>query len=157
MLRLLIVLLLTQAALLAKDVWDDGRLLPPPPIFTPSIIPKVDVVSGEYCEQEIDFLLAGCEPLTIRRFYSHKGHKNPAYGHWKINPESLMLFNFYRDNPNSFAGFGCASGGFIVCEERVGEQFFFDIKKHKSYVNASYSGKNHPLNASCSIQKIVPG
>ena len=142
---------------------DEGVLSPPSPVFThmeiPSFlpqIPKVNVITGEYHEEEVDFVVAGSEPLSIRRFYSHLGHKNQVYGHWSINPEVLMLFNFGSDynKHQRFAGIGEESGNFILCENEQGGTFTFDPKKHKNFTNI---GKSHPLNVRFSYNKVTPG
>ncbi|MCC5832529.1 MAG: hypothetical protein JJU12_05755 [Chlamydiales bacterium] len=66
------------------DCVSKSDLHPPPPAvsrlyeaqaFNPTI-PKVNVVTGEYCEEERDFVVAGAQPLSIRRFYNHQGYKD---------------------------------------------------------------------------------
>ena len=34
------------------------------------ITPKVNPITGEYCEEELDLVVAGSQPLSIRRFYN---------------------------------------------------------------------------------------
>ncbi len=138
-----------------------GLLSPPPAIFAHKEIssflpqiPKVDVITGEYHEEEIDFLVAGSEPLSLRRFYSHLGHKNQTYGHWTINPEALMLFDFRPNASQRFAGVGEESGNFILCENEQGNAFTFDPDKHKHFTN---TGRGHPLNVHFSCNKVTPG
>lgn len=59
---------------------DEGITSPPPAAFSLNElstfipqIPKVNVVTGEYCEEECDLVIAGIEPLSYRRFYEHNG------------------------------------------------------------------------------------
>ncbi|MCH9625856.1 MAG: hypothetical protein S4CHLAM123_10400 [Chlamydiales bacterium] len=139
----------------------EGLLSPPPPVFVHKEIssflphiPKVNIITGEYHEEEVDFVVAGGEPLSIRRFYNHRGHKNQAYGHWSINPEALMLFNFESGGHPHFAGIGEENGNFILCENEQEGTFTFDPSKHKDF---THSGTNHPLNVHFSCKKVTPG
>src|ERR1700722_575946 len=100
---------------------DKNILTPPPAVFATKElstfmpqVPKVNVITGEYCEEVYDLVVAGIEPLSIRRFYSHQGHKDEALGHWSINPEALVLFNF--EGKGQYAGVGKEDGSFILCE-----------------------------------------
>ncbi len=139
---------------------------PPPAIkyrneslaFNPTV-PKVNVITGEYCERECDLVVAGAQPLSIRRFYNHQGFKDQLMGHWRINPESLMLFNFYRKNPHpEFAGIGDEEGQFTSCESFENYIFRFCPEKNKSFTTlpSPQSGQNHPLNMSFTYTKVKP-
>lgn len=146
---------------------NDGVLLPPSPVFSPTEqvpflphVPKVNVITGEYCEGEADLIVAGAEPLSLRRFYSHLGEKGQAYGHWRINPETLMLFNFASNYQSKFAGIGSEEGGFTVCDHDTGCGFSFNAMKNKSFTNTgvgNLSGQTHPLNTSFTIKRNTPG
>lgn len=54
----------------------------------------VNVVSGNYCESDVDMYLVGPEPLTFCRYYSSSGCENPEglFHGWNHNHESLMHF-----------------------------------------------------------------
>ncbi|MCH9608833.1 MAG: hypothetical protein S4CHLAM45_07450 [Chlamydiales bacterium] len=155
------------ALVVSTLVAQDNTFVKPPPAvfdhrevsaFLPQI-PKVNVITGEYCEEEVDFVVAGIEPLSIRRFYNHQGYKNQAYGHWRINPETLILFNFTTNDSQKFAGVGSENGGFTLCENKQGGTFTFNPNKNKSFTNESthLTGQNHPLNTSFSVKKVTPG
>ena len=55
--------------------------------------PKVDAVTGTYHEEEVDLIIAGCEPISFHRFYQHKAN-NPSFGTWIYNPETYAAANF---------------------------------------------------------------
>ena len=38
--------------------------------FAPEL-PKVNVSTGEYVEEAVDLVVAGAQPLSLRRFYNH--------------------------------------------------------------------------------------
>ncbi len=156
---LFVALFFTISASAIEDPMGGGSLAPPPAVFshneTSSFLPKVNVITGEYHEEEIDLVVAGCEPISIRRFYNHLGHKNQAYGHWNINPETLMLFNFWKGLVKSepFMGVGDEGGNFILCEKKRGDRFTFDSAKHTNFTNL---GNTHPLNVHFSSEKVKP-
>ncbi len=41
------------------------------------ITPKVNPVTGEYCEEELDLVVAGSEPLSVRRYYNSSAPYDP--------------------------------------------------------------------------------
>ncbi|NGX55334.1 MAG: tRNA nuclease WapA [Chlamydiae bacterium] len=144
------------------SIKNDGVLAAPPAVFShkaPSTyipqIPKVNVITGEYCEEEEDLVVAGIEPISIRRFYNHNGHKNQAYGHWNINPETLMLFNFTSNRNPTYAGAGDENGGLILCEKAYNGGYVIDPGRNKSFTHAQ-TGQCHPLNVQVSIEKCTP-
>src|ERR1700722_283169 len=57
-----------------------------------AFLPKVNPISGEYVEEEVDLVVAGCEPLSFRRFYGHMNISDRRYGiGWRVNPESSFF------------------------------------------------------------------
>ncbi|MCH9625149.1 MAG: hypothetical protein S4CHLAM123_03180 [Chlamydiales bacterium] len=136
----------------------------PAPLFAPMEgstflpqIPKVNLVTGEYCEDECDLVIAGVEPLSIRRFYNHfSGHNERIYGHWRINPEASMLFNFEAiGKSQTFAYVGERNSSFFLYEQPVEHGFIIQADKNKGFTNSStlLSGQNHPLNTRISYTK----
>ncbi|MCH9627351.1 MAG: hypothetical protein S4CHLAM2_09890 [Chlamydiales bacterium] len=161
--RFIVILLLLSFC----SIQAETEFSPPPAIkyrneslaFNPTV-PKVNVITGEYCEKECDLVVAGAQPLSIRRFYNHQGFKDQLMGHWRINPESLMLFNFYRKNPHpEFAGIGDEEGQFTSCEAFENYVFRFSPEKNKNFTSlpSPQSGRKHPLNMSFTYTKVKPG
>jgi hypothetical protein len=68
-----------------------------------SFFPKVNPVSGEYVEEESDLVVAGCEPISFRRFYGHLATPDCRFGAWRINPETSIVANFLGPSPQSAA------------------------------------------------------
>jgi RHS repeat-associated protein len=145
---------------------EDRSLAPPPTTFIPKEyaicnpqLPKVNVITGEYCEEECDLIVAGTEPLSYRRFYDHLGHKDTVYGHWRINPECFMLLNFelsrfcHRDY-QKLAGCGREDGSIILYERGVDNAYVFDLFKHPNWTHTSESGRKHPLNTNVTFETI---
>ena len=54
------------------------------------ISPKVNPITGDLLEEEADLIVAGIEPLSVRRFYNHTATYEPRYGGWRYNPESSL-------------------------------------------------------------------
>ncbi len=136
----------------------------PSPLFSPvdkSVllpqVPKVNLITGEYCEDACDLVVAGAQPLSIRRFYNHfSGHGERIYGHWRINPEAFMLFNFEStEGRQTLAGVGEPNSSFFCYEKQVDNGFVIDGDKNKGFSNTSclLSGQNHPLNTRVAYTK----
>ena len=75
--RLFILLFFLLSSVFAKDNELIYNIQPElvSTVSRPDYIPKVNVISGEYCEEAIDLVVAGCEPLSVRRFYYHLAPK----------------------------------------------------------------------------------
>ncbi len=114
--------------------------------FVPQV-PKVNLVTGEYCEESCDLVVAGIEPLSIRRFYNHiYARQEQIYGHWRINPETFVLFNFENEfGFPRFLGIGEANSNFLLYD-RVGNDYVIRPQTIKSFMSTSLSGQTHPLN-----------
>ncbi len=81
---------------------------------TSPLLPKVNPISGEYVEEEIDFEVAGCQPLSFRRLYGHMNLADRRYGMgWRINPEAFFSANFAWDGSDRFAALGEENGSVI--------------------------------------------
>lgn len=110
-------------------------------IQTHTYFPKVNPMTGEYVEEICDFIVAGSEPLSIRRFYNHTFNSPTAnlYSSWRINPETLIRANFeYTKNPyhprNVLIGF--RDGGAVLLEKQRANTFSFDPEIQSSWINA---------------------
>ena len=163
----LITLLMFTFSLSAKEALfhvNAKRDYIPAPLFSPKDkssflpqVPKVNLITGEYCEDACDLIVAGIEPLSVRRFYNHfSGHDERIYGHWRINPEAFMFFNFEAyEGSRTFTAVGERNSCFFLYEQSVDNGFGLDVYKNKSFTNASslLSGQNHPLNTHVSYTK----
>lgn len=122
--------------------------------FLPQI-PKVNLATGEYFEDSCDLVVAGSEPISIRRFYNHtSGHFEQIYGHWRVNPETFMLFNFEpAQKTETYVGAGGTNGSFALFDNKVASGFTLKPVKNKGFTNTSLSGQYHPLNTRVSYKK----
>ena len=110
---LLFVLLLTPLGACAKEA-DSPYRIEQISHATSSFLPKVNPISGEYVEQEVDLVVAGCEPLSFRRCYGHMFCSDRRYGlGWRINPEAFLTANFQWNKSHTFAAIGEESGSVL--------------------------------------------
>lgn len=167
MLRYIFCIIIFSNALL--EATKEGCLLPPPALFISKeathfapYLPKVNVITGEYCEEEVDIVVRGVEPISFRRFYNHQGHKDQAFGHWRINPECLMLFNFDLTKIGcrafkKLASIGEADGSFFLYDNNIGNHYFFNPDSMKAFTSPGFVGLTHPLNTHFSFQQWGKG
>ena len=89
-------------------------------VSRPDYIPKVNVISGEYCEEAIDLVIAGCEPLSVRRFYYHLAPKDLRCGSWILNPEvySIANLDYGHKGTHQFASLGDETGAIYYLTQR---------------------------------------
>lgn len=152
MIRLGILFFLSASFLFSHEKQAPSRLFAPQErsAFLPQL-PKVNLMTGEYCEEVCDLVVAGAEPLSLRRFYAHfSGASEKIYGHWRVNPETLMLFNFEGEG-HPFVGMGERTNAFLIYDSQIGNQFVFDLSKLTGLM--ATSGKQHPLNRSVTWKK----
>lgn len=119
------------------------------------IIPKVNPLTGEYCEEECDLIVAGSQPLSLRRFYNHFGPLDRRYANWRYNPESFLVANLELCIPPPFVAVGDGDGG-ICCldiDKRNYRRFIF--QPSKSFATLHSEGRTHPLNIQLRYHKIV--
>lgn len=57
------------------------------------IAPKVNPITGEYCEEELDLVVAGSQPISVRRFFNSSSPYDPRYATWRYNPECFFVAN----------------------------------------------------------------
>lgn len=125
-----------------------------PGVFEPEEIlaslSKVNVVTGEYCDEECDLVVAGIEPLSLKRFYSHfAAYHHHLTGHWRVLPQTHMLFDF--GNAKRYVLAGELNGSSLLYESRIGNALKIDTQKHKS--QCCSSGQGHPLHREVSYKK----
>ncbi len=115
-------------------------------------LPKVNVITGEYCEEECDLIVAGIEPLSFRRFYGHLGFKDETYGHWRVNPESIFFFGYGN---NAYGAVGFEDGSFGLYDRLEGDFYKLNAKKNRNFTNGeAITGQNHPLNTRVTLKKV---
>ena len=116
------------------------------------ILPKVNPVTGEYSDDEIDLVVAGGEPLSIRRFYHHLSPRDPRYADWQYNPETFFVANFESDKLGVFATKGSFYGN-VHSFKRVGKcAFGFSCPSNFTASTA----EEHPLNIKINYTKNFP-
>jgi len=117
---------------------------------------KANPITGEYNEEEIDLIVMGCEPLSVRRFYNHFApYDNGRYGNWRYNPETELIANFEWDRQECFAAVGDNDGS--VCSfQKSSHPSLFDFNVPKGFVSPS-QGQSHPLNTKIRYQKNDQG
>ncbi len=127
---------------------------PPPSLQTKGATPsKVNIITGEYAEEEVDLVVAGIEPLSYRRFYNHLGAKDKTYGHWRINPECYMRFNFEKRQENLVA-VGEENGTLLLYCPQTTCHYQLDSSKSSSFT--AHGGQMHPLNTAITWKKSSP-
>jgi Domain of unknown function (DUF6531) len=107
------------------------------------ITPKVNPITGDLIEEETDLVIAGSEPLSVRRFYSHTAIFEPKTGGWRHNPEAFFVANFEWLAQETFAAAG-ESNGSIVPFKPSSNVCTFNFPK--GFSNFNPSGQTHPLN-----------
>ncbi len=108
------------------------------------ITPKVNPITGELSEEEIDLVVAGCEPISAKRFYNHTDVYEPRTGGWRYNPEAFFVANFALKQQEIFAAVGDASGGITSFKESGPNTYSCNLTK--SFCNFHPDGRTNPLN-----------
>lgn len=110
------------------------------------ITPRVDVISGEYLEEACDLVVAGSQPLSVRRFYNHFASYHDAYNFWRFNPEHYCVANFSWKEQKCFAAIGHANGNITCFDDVQGGQCKFKVGA--GFIHGDQNGQTHPLNIS---------
>ena len=106
------------------------------------ISPNVNPITGDLIEEEIDLVVAGCEPLSVRRFYNHTAPYEPKSGGWRYNPEAFFVANFEWAGQETFAAAGFADGSITPFHPAAN----FCTYDPKHFTNFTPTGQTHPLN-----------
>lgn len=120
------------------------------------IAPKVNPITGEYCEEEIDLSVAGACPLFVRRFYNSKAPYDPRYAHWRYNPECFFVANFEWPEQEIFASLGEADVSICSFSRSCKERPFFQFTVPKNFLFFHTEGSSHPLNTTIDYKKNPP-
>ena len=117
------------------------------------ISPKVNPMTGDLIEEEADLIVAGIEPLSVRRFYNHTALYEPRYGGWRYNPESYLVANFELPQQERFAAAGEFDGS-IASFKISNTPYLYTFDVPKGFANFNPSGQTHPLNTKITYWKI---
>jgi hypothetical protein len=99
----------------------------------------------EYREEEVDLVVAGSQPLSIRRFYNSSAPYDPRYATWRYNPEAFFVANFELEGQEIFAAIGDVDGS-VYSFKPSAKPYTFDFQLSKSFVAAYSDGTTHPAN-----------
>lgn len=153
----LFLFLIAPLFLHSKEILLDTRINYPQLSHFP-ITPRVNVITGEHLEEEVDLVVAGSQPLSIRRFYSHNGSYHPGYNHWRFNPEQYCVANFSYEKQDRFVAAGEASGTITNYQNGSQNQLFsFSTDKCKGFIHFDQNGQSHPLNAKVAFELTERG
>lgn len=114
------------------------------------LLPKINLINGCYIDEACDLIVAGAEPLSITRFYSHLSSENKEAGSWLFNPESYAVANFEYTGLKLFVAAGEKSGAIHKYENKKEQSFHFNPLS-KEYLGAG--GQTHPLNTHIDYHK----
>ena len=117
------------------------------------ITPKVNPITGEYCEEDVDLIVAGSQPLSVRRFYNSSSPYDPRYATWRYNPESFFVANLEWGGQELFAAIGERDGGVCSLKPSLAHACTFDFQPQKSFAISNFDGKSHPLNTQISYRR----
>ena len=119
------------------------------------ITPKVNPITGEYCEEEVDLVVAGSQPISIRRFYNSSAPEDGRYANWRYNPECFFVANFELHELEIFASIGEADGSVCAFKRSSGDQTLFQFEVPKHFLAFQADGSSHPLNTKIQFSKGV--
>lgn len=109
-----------------------------------SITPRVNVATGEYLEEEEDMVVAGCEPISLRRFYGHQGPHDAVFNYWRYNPEHFCAANLSFGEQEKFIAIGGKDGSIFSYKKFHANMI--TSGPIQGYVQRDLSGQKHPLN-----------
>ncbi|MBS0623525.1 MAG: RHS repeat protein [Verrucomicrobia bacterium] len=114
------------------------------------INPKVNPITGEYCEEEVDLVIAGCQPLSVRRFYNSSSPYDSRYANWRYNPESFFVANLEWGGQEIFAAIGDIDGSICLLKSSNNQACEFDFQTPANFTISSSDGSSHPINTKIS-------
>lgn len=118
------------------------------------ITPNVNPITGEVYEDCVDLVIAGSEPLSLRRFYNSHAPYDKRTASWRYNPECLFYANFELERQEIFASIGDRDGSMCSLKCRESDRACFDYEVPDSFLNLNPNGQSHPLNTHLSYTKI---
>lgn len=118
------------------------------------IAPKVNPITGEYEEQELDLVVAGSQPVSVRRFYNSSAPYDPRYASWRYNPECFFTANLEWQHQDMFASIGEYDGS--VCSFKRSKQSYnlFEFEVSEGFFTLDSDGRTHPLNTKIHYWKL---
>jgi len=114
----------------------------------------VNPITGDLIEEEVDLIVAGIEPISVRRFYTHTGMYEPRYGGWRYNPEIYLVANFEWQEQERFAAAGEMDGSIHSFQASSSYAYSYTFDISKGFVNFKLNGQSHPLNTKIVYGKI---
>jgi RHS repeat-associated protein len=117
------------------------------------ISPNVNPITGDLIEEEMDLVVAGCEPLSVRRFYNHSAFYESHTGGWRYNPEFFFVANLEWPQQEIFAAVGEFNGN-IVPFNPSSCSCSFNFTQGFSHFEPN--GQTHPLNTKINFNRY-PG
>lgn len=108
------------------------------------VTPRVNVITGEYLEEECDLEVAACDSLSFRRFYGHFASHDPFTNFWRFNPEHFCEANLSYPHIPLFVSVGQADGNIHSLDGAKNFQC-----ATLGYVHSDISGGSHP--STCKI------
>jgi len=122
------------------------------------INPRVNPITGTYTEESLDLVVAGAQPLSVRRFHYNQAPYDPRYASWSYNPEAHFVANFEWQEQERFAAVGEFDGS-VRClkgKERgyLWGKYRFDQKDQTLGCNFASTGQSHILNLKINYKKI---
>jgi len=95
---------------------------------------QVNPITGELCLEEVDMVVAGSEPVSLRRFYSHRSNYDPRYATWRYNPEYFCAANFeLGKHEKRFIAVGNFDGAVTSLQNISGPSCTFDLSRNRAY------------------------
>lgn len=117
------------------------------------LTPKVNVSNGEHVEEECDLIVAGCHPLSFRRFYGSNTNFHGSHGRWRFNPEHFCVANFDCNQVEKFIAIGDFNGSITACQKRSEGVCGFNKEKNGNYIHMQSTGQKHPANTHVSYHR----
>ncbi|NGX55365.1 MAG: putative deoxyribonuclease RhsA, partial [Chlamydiae bacterium] len=90
---------------------------------------NVNLITGDYVEDETDLVVAGVIPISLRRFYNHLAPHENHFGGWRYNPESYLAANFELENQPKFLSIGNRNGQIFLCDPDGPNHYFISPEK----------------------------
>lgn len=117
------------------------------------ITPKVNPITGEYCEEEVDLVVAGSTPISVRRFHNSSSPYDARYASWRYNPEAFFVANIEWKGQEIFAAVGDDDGS--VCSLKPSKvPGIFNFQLSKGFAISGTDGTSHPLNTKIDYWKL---
>jgi len=117
------------------------------------ITSDVNPITGDLIVEEVDLVVAGSEPLSLRRFYNHHEVYEPRTGGWRYNPEHTLAANFEWSGQERFAALGDYDGTIVPFKPGTKANTYV-FAKSEGYVHTGLDGRTHPLNSTLTYRKI---